>query len=90
MLLNVLKRGAPLDLETHGRKIGQLAKSPGEVVAAIERGLSEPDERGELRRETAAGVFHAPGGAAERVARIVRWSAGLEPGPPADVELLEP
>ena len=90
LLLNVLKRGAPLDLETHGRKIGQLAKSPGEVVAAIERGLSEPEERGELRRETAAGVFHAPGGAAERVTRIVRWSAGLETGPPADVELLEP
>jgi hypothetical protein len=88
LLKNVLKRGAPLDLETHGRKIGRLARSPEDVIAEIERGLADPLAQSELRRQTAAQVFSAPGRAAQRVAEIVRWSAGLQPGPPADVEVL--
>ena len=88
LLKNVLKRGAPLDLETHGRKIGRLARTPEEVVAEIERGLADPTAQSDVRRRTAAQVFSAPGHAAERVAEIVRWSAGLRPAPPADVEVL--
>lgn len=88
LLKNVLKRGAPLDLETHGRKIGRVARTPEEVVAEIERGLADPVAQSELRRQTAAEVFSAPGRAADRVAEIVRWSAGLQPAPPADVEVL--
>ena len=88
LLKNVLKRGAPLDLETHGRKIGRLARTPEEVIAEIERGLAEPNAQSEVRRQTAAHVFSAPGKAAERVAEIVRWAAGLRAAPPADIEVL--
>jgi CDP-glycerol glycerophosphotransferase (TagB/SpsB family) len=89
LLKNVLKRGAPLDLETHGRKTGQLARTPDEVIAAIEDGLEHPAALSSIRRETAERVFSAPGHAAERVAGIVRWAAGLDPAPPADVEVLQ-
>jgi CDP-glycerol glycerophosphotransferase (TagB/SpsB family) len=88
LLKNVLKRGAPLDLETHGRKIGRIARTADEVVAEISWGLENPAAQSEIRRQTAARVFSSPGRAADRVAQIVRWSAGLEPGPPAEVERL--
>jgi CDP-glycerol glycerophosphotransferase (TagB/SpsB family) len=90
LLKNVLTRGAPLDLSTYGRKIGTLARTAEEVVAEIDRGLAAPDSHGELRRATAKDVFHGPGGAAERVAAVVRWAAGLRPGLPSDVEVLQP
>jgi hypothetical protein len=88
LLKNVVKRGAPLDLETHGRKIGRLAHTPAEVIAEIEGGLADPKAQSEVRRHTAAQVFAAPGRAAERVAEIVRWSAGLRAAPPGEVEVL--
>lgn len=90
LLKNVLKRGAPLDLETHGRNTGRLARTPDEVVDAIAAGLADPSEHGELRRTTASRVFHGPGGAADRVAGVVRWAAGLDPAIPAGVDVLEP
>jgi CDP-glycerol glycerophosphotransferase (TagB/SpsB family) len=90
LLKNVTRRGAPLDLTTHGRKIGSLARTPAEVVREIESGLERPGERGELRRATARDVFHDPGGATERVVSIVRWAAGLQPDLPRGIEALEP
>ena len=63
-------------------------EGPDEVIAEIEGGLADPKAQSEVRRQTAAQVFAAPGRAAERVAEIVRWSAGLRPAPPADVEFL--
>jgi hypothetical protein len=90
LLKNVLTRGAPLDLATYGRRIGALAHNAEEVVAEIDRGLAAPAARSELRRAMAGDVFHEPGGAAERVAEVVRWAAGLRPDLPSGVEVLEP
>jgi hypothetical protein len=90
LLMNALKRGAPLDLSTYGRKIGLLAKTPGEVVPAIERALSEPDRQREQRRSMARHLFHAPGGAVDRVTNVMLYAAGLLPGLPDDVERIGP
>ncbi len=87
---NVVKRGAPLDLETHGRSMGAVARTAEEVVAEIESGLAHPERRGEKRRATAADVFHRPGDATRRVAEAVRWAAGLRPDLPEGVEKLAP
>lgn len=90
LLKNVLERGAPLDLSTYGRKIGRIARTPQEVVAAIGAGLREPSRESELRRAMAREVFHDPGGATGRVAEVIRWAAGLRAEPPVDAELLRP
>ena len=90
LLKNVVARGAPLDLSTHGRRIGALARTADEVVAEIESGLARPEVRGDLRRATAAEVFHDPGGASERVAEVVRWAAGLRTELPPTIETLQP
>ncbi|MDH3427669.1 MAG: CDP-glycerol glycerophosphotransferase family protein [Gemmatimonadota bacterium] len=90
LLKNVLKRGAPLDLLTYGRKIGLLAKTADQVVPAIEQALRNPDREQELRRSMARHVFHDPGNAADRVSRVVLHAAGLLEELPADVEVLRP
>lgn len=90
LLKKVTTLGAPLDLSTHGRKIGGLARTPAEVIREIELGFEKPEMRGELRRATARDVFHDPGNASERVAAVVRWAAGLRPGLPPDVEVVRP
>jgi hypothetical protein len=88
LLANALRRGAPLDLETHGRRIGQTVLRAEEVLPAVARGLAQPHAEAELRRATARHVFHAPGGAAARVAHVIRWAADLVPDLPRDVETL--
>jgi len=88
LLKKVLEQGAPLDLTTYGRKIGSLAKNAGEVAPAIERALGDSDRQSELRRTMARHVFHAPGGAAERVTNVTLHAAGLLPCLPRDVETI--
>ena len=90
LLRNVLDRGAPLDLATYGRRIGRIARTPGEVVQEIQRGLEDPAAEGELRRAMARDVFHEPGDATGRVEEVVRWAAGLRPQLPPGIESLEP
>ncbi|MFQ5464314.1 MAG: CDP-glycerol glycerophosphotransferase family protein [Thermodesulfobacteriota bacterium] len=84
------KRAPALDLDTYGRKIGVVVKSPEEVVAAVSSGLAHPEREGDIRRAMATHVFYAPGGATERVAGVVLHAAGLAPGLPGDVEVLRP
>jgi len=90
LMVNVLKKGAPLDLETYGRKIGLLARTAAEVVPAIRQALAEPDAQGDLRRKMARHVFHDPGRAAERVTAVIRHAAGLVAKLPEEVEVLQP
>lgn len=85
-----LKRGAPLDLDTYGRKIGRLVEQPEEVVAAVADGLAQPQREAELRRAMARHVFHEPGTATQRVTDVVRFAAGLVPELPHGVEVLNP
>ena len=90
LLKRVKKRGAPLDLTTFGRDIGEVAGSPDEVVAAIRDGLARPGDKSEIRRTVASKVFHGQGGAAARVAGVILHAAGLEETLPGDVEVVAP
>jgi hypothetical protein len=87
---NVVKRGAPLDLETYGRKIGLVAQHAGDVVPAIEQALVDPCGQSESRRAMARDVFYDPGRAAERAASVVLHAAGLLAELPTGIERLEP
>ena len=90
LLDKVRTTGDALDLETYGRQIGTCVTDPDGVVDAIAAALSRPDREGEIRRAMARDVFHAPGGAARRVAEVILYAAGLVDEPGADIAVLEP
>ena len=85
----VRKRAPALDLETYGRKIGVVVEKPGDLVAALTNAFADPQRQGDIRRDMARHVFHGPGGAAARVAGIIRYAADLAPRLPHDVEIVE-
>jgi hypothetical protein len=86
----VVKRGAPLDLDTYGRKIGRVVERAHDVIEAIADGLARPERESELRRAMARHVFHAPASATQRVTNVVYFAAGLTPQLPLGVEVLNP
>jgi hypothetical protein len=86
----VVKRGAPLDLDTYGRKIGQVVEKPEDVVGAIAGGLEQPQREAQLRRAMARHVFHRPGTATQRVTGVIRFAAGLMAELPDEVNVLNP
>lgn len=90
LFANVRKRGAPLDLETHGRNTGPVAGSPAEVVKAIGESLENPERYSDRRRAVADHVFYDPGRASGRVADVIRHAAGLLPSLPKEVEVIAP
>ncbi len=90
MFNKVRKRSPSLDLDTYGRKIGEVVKTPGELVDAVAEGLARPDRQQEIRRAMARHVFHSPGGAVDRVAGVIVHAAGLTPDLPDGVEVLQP
>ncbi len=55
-----------MDLETHGRNIGQLVNSPEELAEAVTRELADPARLSSRRRAAAAHIFHEPGTATAR------------------------
>lgn len=63
LLARARREGSALDLRTWGRRGGTLARGPDEAVAAVERGLAEPQARSRIRRAIAADLFYNPGGA---------------------------
>lgn len=88
LFARVDERSEAMDLNTYGRKIGVVVEKPTGLVQAIADALAHPGRESPLRRRMAAHVFHAPGGAAERVAGVVRHAAGLDEGLPAGVDTL--
>jgi CDP-glycerol glycerophosphotransferase (TagB/SpsB family) len=90
LLENAVKRGAPIDLSTYGRKIGSLARDSGEVVDAIAGAFDHPQREGEVRRAMARDVFRDPGRATERVTDVVRHAAGLLDQLSRDIEEIRP
>jgi CDP-glycerol glycerophosphotransferase (TagB/SpsB family) len=90
LIRQIEKRSAAADLSTYGRKIGTVVSGPGTLVDAIRDALAHPDRESDLRRAAAAHVFHRPGGAADRVASVVRHAAGIETVLPADIEVVMP
>jgi CDP-glycerol glycerophosphotransferase (TagB/SpsB family) len=85
-LFKRLKKRAPsLDLETYGRKIGDVVANPDELQDVITKSLAEPGRASEIRRKMAEHLFYAPGRASENVAAVVRYAAGLISELPDDV-----
>ena len=80
-----------MDMETYGRKIGVIIQKPEELVDAVRGAFEVPDrEKSDLRKAMAAEMFYRPGDAAERVASVVRFAAGLDERLHPDIEVLEP
>jgi CDP-glycerol glycerophosphotransferase (TagB/SpsB family) len=77
LLQNVVARGGFLDLETHGRKMGDLVERAEEVPAALADALAHPERHRAERLATARHMFHDPGRATERVAGVNLHAAGL-------------
>lgn len=73
----VQKRAPAMDLETYGRKIGRIVKTPEEITKAIQDALRSADAEDAIRRAMAEHVFHRPGSATARVRDVILYAAGL-------------
>lgn len=83
-------RAHRFDLQTWGRKGGDVVVETRELLELVPSLLENPTEKGAIRRAIAADLFHRPGTAAERTAAALYEEMGLEPpaatedsGPPA-------
>lgn len=65
-----LRKGALLDLETWGRKGGEVVTDVPTAIEAVEAGLSSPAERSEVRRALVDDLFFNPGTA---TGAAMRW-----------------
>jgi len=72
-----LKKGARLDLETWGRKGGQVVADIPEALEAVEAGLAYPHERSEIRRALVDDLFFNPGRATSAALRWMRDELAL-------------
>lgn len=59
------RSGAMVDLETWGRRGGQLVADATSAVQAVVDGLSDPGRLSSVRREMSADLFHNPGHATD-------------------------
>jgi len=57
------------DTEVWGHKVGVVANSLDELVAAVEDGLAHPEKMSDIRRAAAADMFYKPGTATDRAVR---------------------
>ncbi|MGH9779210.1 MAG: CDP-glycerol glycerophosphotransferase family protein, partial [Candidatus Acidiferrales bacterium] len=68
------------DTEVWGHKVGVVANSLDELVAAVEDGLARPEKMRDIRRAAAADMFYQPGTATGRA--VNRIYELLEMAPP--------
>ena len=66
------EHGALVDLETWGRRGGDIVERPEEVVAAVDAGLAVADRLSKMRQAIARDLFYNPGQATDRA---VAWFA---------------
>ncbi|HEY3018619.1 MAG TPA: CDP-glycerol glycerophosphotransferase family protein [Solirubrobacteraceae bacterium] len=66
------REGSALDLDTWGRRGGEVVADPAGVVAAVARGLEHPEQRSDVRRAIAADLFYNPGRATGAAMRWLR------------------
>jgi CDP-glycerol glycerophosphotransferase (TagB/SpsB family) len=66
------------DLEEWGRDVGTVVKDMEGLKGAIERGLSHPEEKRDIRREFAERFFFQPGSATDRAVQKIYELLGLE------------
>jgi len=57
--------GSMLDLNTWGRRGGDIVKSPEELVPTIRHSLQHPQDHSEIRQDMARGLFYNPGQASQ-------------------------
>jgi hypothetical protein len=63
------RKGALVDLDTWGRRGGELVHTPAGIVAAVDDSLAHPERHGDIRRAMAADLFYNPGHATESATR---------------------
>lgn len=90
LLHRVIERGGALDVDGYGHRLGPVVDIPEAAPRVVEAQLSDSSAYAAVRRRVACEVFYRPGTAAERVAAVVRFAAGLLPQMHADIERLEP
>ena len=59
------KDSSQVDLDTWGRKCGQIAKTPDEALDLVVKGLANPGELSSIRQAMAKDLFYNPGRATE-------------------------
>ena len=67
------------DYVTLLESVSQSADTLGEALAAVDRGLTDPDAGGAMRRQVAADLFYRPGSATARSAQYLYEAVELEP-----------
>ncbi|MBA3853413.1 MAG: hypothetical protein C0503_03300 [Gemmatimonas sp.] len=72
LLAAMQKKGVALDLDTWGRKGGEVARWPDEAVDAIAWSLAHPRHASKIRRAMARDLFYNPGRATEAAVAWVR------------------
>ena len=55
-----------MDLDTWGRRCGDLVEDPSEVTEVVARSLSDPGRHAEIRHAMAEDLFFNPGHATDR------------------------
>ena len=73
-----LRKNARLDLETWGRRGGEVVADVPEALEAVEAGLADPGERSDVRRAIVADLFfnpgHATAAAMDWISRELEWA----------------
>ena len=69
--------GSLVDLETWGRRGGEIARTPTAAAAAVARALRDPSALRDLRRAMAADLFYNPGAATRAAMDWLRREIGV-------------
>lgn len=54
-------KGSMVDLQTWGRKTGEIIKTPESIVETVEQSLADPNRFSDIRKAMAADIFYNPG-----------------------------
>lgn len=73
------RRRKNIDLDTWGRKGGEIVERAAELGDVVPRLLADPRDRSEIRRAIARDLFHRPGDAARRALRTLYDDLELDP-----------
>lgn len=69
--------GGTADLDTWGRNTGDVVKGAENLRGAVEKALSDPEAKSEIRRAAAADIFYNPGRATEAAVGAVYRILGM-------------
>lgn len=81
-------RAKKMDLDTWGRKGGDVVQHAAQLAELVPHLLENPDEKSEIRRAIAEDLFFEPGTAAQRAARQIYED--IELAPPETVQAIAP